>query len=158
MKNKGELSTREKRFCSFYVSSGDFREAASLAGYPDPLKNGAALLSKESINRELERLYNARTENCRNLARAGYERLAFGNVTDAVKLMFAQEPDEEQLKSLDLFNIAEIRRPKHGALEIKFFDRIKALEKLEATQHEDKSRVSEFYSALVSGIREEQVE
>ena len=32
---------------------------------------------------------------------------------------------------MDLFLISEIKRPKDGAMEIKLFDRVKALEKLE---------------------------
>ena len=152
MKRNDALSAKERRFCSFYISSGDFREAAALAGFADPVKDGAALLTKDKINLEIERLYQTRSENCRRQARAGYERLAFGNVSDAVRLMFAQDPDAEQLRGLDLFNVAEIKRPKDGALEIRFFDRIKALEKLESAETEEKNRVSDFYTALVGSI------
>lgn len=34
-----------------------------------------------------------------------------------------------ELDDLDLFNVAEIRRPKDGMIEIKFYDRLRALEK-----------------------------
>ncbi len=156
LKNKNDLSPREKRFCSFYVSSGDFREAAAMAGYNEPVKNGSALLARTDINAEIERIYQARSDNYSRQARAGYERLAFGNVTDAVRLMFLQQPDENQLRELDLFNVAEIKRPKDGALEIKFFDRIKALEKLEGMKQEERSRVSDFYSALAGSVCGEQ--
>ena len=33
---------------------------------------------------------------------------------------------------MDLFLVSEIKRPKDGSMEIKFFDRLKALEKLGA--------------------------
>ncbi len=151
---KGDcLTSREKRFCSYYVSSGNSKEAAACAGYGDPEKHGAALLARDDINSEIERLYGARTRNYRQQARAGYERLAFGNVSDAVRLMFSDNPDAEELAGYDLFNVAEIKRPKDGALEIKFFDRIKALEKLESTDQDEGKNVSDFYTALMGGLR-----
>ncbi|CDD52605.1 terminase small subunit [Ruminococcus sp. CAG:379] len=36
----------------------------------------------------------------------------------------------EQLSRLDLFNVSEIKKVKGGGLEIKFFDRQKALERM----------------------------
>ena len=41
----------------------------------------------------------------------GYEKLAFGSVADAVRLLFSDEPDLNALDTMDLFNIAEIKRP-----------------------------------------------
>ncbi len=66
----------------------------------------------------------------RKLAR-GYERLAFGSIQDAVKLLFCEELDPEWLSGLDLFPVSEIKRPKGGGMEIKFVDRLKAMERLE---------------------------
>ena len=65
------------------------------------------------------------------MAATGYQRLAFGSAADAVSLVYEQEPDRERLEKMDLFLISEIKRPKDGAMEIKLFDRVKALEKLE---------------------------
>lgn len=45
--------------------------------------------------------------------------------------MFATNPENLNLSKMDLFCVAEIRKPKDGAMEIKFVDRLKALEKLE---------------------------
>ena len=42
----------------------------------------------------------------------GLERLAFGNVTDAIKLLFCDELNTRILNKLDLFHISEIKRPK----------------------------------------------
>ena len=62
---------------------------------------------------------------------AGLRRLAFGSCNDAVKLAFADElPPQEELDRLDLYNVAEIKRVRGGGVEVKVFDRIKALEKL----------------------------
>ena len=63
--------------------------------------------------------------------RQGYEKLAFGSVNDAVRLLFAEELDVDALKKMDLFNVAEIKRVKGGGMEIKFADRLKALQCLE---------------------------
>ena len=41
-----------------------------------------------------------------------------------------ENPSREQLEHMDLFLVSEIKRPKDGSMEIKFFDRLKALEKL----------------------------
>ena len=48
----------------------------------------------------------------------GLRRLAFGEITDAVSLLF--EPEEEiieKLPKLDLFNVSEIKRPRGGGME-----------------------------------------
>lgn len=53
------------------------------------------------------------------------------------------------LPQLDLFNISEIKRQKSGAVEIKFFDRIKALEKLGEITDDGAGRTAlSFYDAL----------
>ena len=61
----------------------------------------------------------------------GFRRLAFGDIQDAVALLFESEENIlSSLPRLDLFNISEIKRQKGGGMEIKFFDRLKALDKL----------------------------
>ena len=88
-----------------------------------------------------------RKKNAKAAAICGYERLAFGSVSDAVKLIFSENPNNLNLDNFDLFNISEIKRPKDGSMEIKFFDRLKALEKLESLCNtNDKS--TPFYRAL----------
>ncbi|MGN1123125.1 MAG: terminase small subunit [Eubacterium sp.] len=83
----------------------------------------------------------------------GLRHLAFGEITDAVKLLYESEENIiNALPSLDLFNVSEIKRPKGGGMEIKFFDRIKALEKLrEMAQAESNSTEGSFYEALEKG-------
>ena len=52
-------------------------------------------------------------------------------------------------EKLDLFNVSEIKRPKGGGLEIKFFDRLKALEHLEQLcTGGDEDSALPFYKAL----------
>ena len=76
--------------------------------------------------------------------------IAFGSCCDAVRLVLGEEFSSEGLEQLDLFNIAEIKKPKDGSLEIKFFDRIKALENLARMEAErtDPGASVTFYRAL----------
>lgn len=84
----------------------------------------------------------------------GLKHLAFGEVKDAIFLLFADENEiAEKLKGLDLFNISEIKRPKGGGMEIKFFDRIKALEKLRDITSDSPSQPLSFYKALEEGAK-----
>ena len=53
----------------------------------------------------------------------GLRKLAFGDITDAVGLLFEDEEEIlRKLPKLDLFNVSEIKRPKGGGMEIKFFE------------------------------------
>ncbi len=61
--------------------------------------------------------------------KSGYEKLAYGKVNDAVQLMFRDGLTPRELKKLDLYSVAEMKQTKDG-LEIKFYDRMKALEAL----------------------------
>lgn len=81
----------------------------------------------------------------------GYETLAFGGIEDAVRLLFSEDPKPEDLEGLDLYNVAEIRRPRGGGMEIKFFDRIKALECLERLEAE--AGQPSLFEALEAGAR-----
>ncbi len=83
----------------------------------------------------------------------GYERLAFGGIQDAVRLLFSDEVGAADLDEMDLFSVAEIRRPKGGGMEIKFFDRLKALQCMQGLDADGKEGVSGFYRALEEGVR-----
>ena len=79
----------------------------------------------------------------------GLKRLAFGDITDAVTLLFADDDiSNEKIKSLDLFCISEIKKARAGAMEIKFFDRQKALEKLFELSSKESNETMRFYAAL----------
>jgi hypothetical protein len=89
--------------------------------------------------------------------RGGYEKLAYGGVNDAVRLLFEEEPDPEELRKMDLFSVAEIRRVKGGGTEIKFYDRMKALECLRALEERGSEQLP-LYRALsrcAKGLGEE---
>ena len=77
------------------------------------------------------------------------KKLAYGNVSAAVSLLFLSEEDAlEKLPKLNLFNVSEIKRPRGGGMEIKFFDRIKACEKLKDYSVSGSDGALSFYQAL----------
>lgn len=85
--------------------------------------------------------------SCKKRVMLGYERLAFGSTADAFKLLMEDNTENVSVNDMNLFNVAEIKKPKDGAMEIKFFDRIKALEHLgDIPENEDKA--ASFYDAL----------
>jgi len=59
----------------------------------------------------------------------------------------------EEIEKLDLFNVSDIKRPKGGGLEIKFFDRLKALERLEKLGTGEENTQSSFVQALAEGAK-----
>ena len=153
-RRKKTLTEREKCFCYYYINTGNLHEAATFAGYRrESEKKLFNLLSEERIKEEINRLYNEKKKNLAYKACVGYERLAFGNVSDAIKLLYAENLDDLDIQSMDLFCISEIKRPKDGAMEIKFFDRIRALEKLEQAEGGNRSNVGQFYYAIEQGMK-----
>lgn len=86
----------------------------------------------------------------------GLKRLAFGSVNDAVRLLVQfHELDSDAIDALDLFQVSEIRQTREGLLEIKFYDRLKALELLSAysRKEDDALEASSFYGALESAAK-----
>lgn len=82
----------------------------------------------------------------------GYRRIAFGEVQDPVRLLFCEEISPQILRKMDLFNVAEVKRPKGGGMEIRFFDRIRALQcmqELGGAGQDDGG----FYRALEQGAQ-----
>lgn len=145
------LTSKETEFCRIYVSTGNSREAAARAGYAFPEKSGLKLLSRDCIVKEIERL----SESAKISAEAtdGLRRIAFGSVTDAIRLILGAE-DIDDPEELDLFMISEIKMPKSGGLEIKFFDRIKALEALAGLSENGTTEgAAPFINAIFKGAK-----
>ncbi len=151
MRNKS-LSQREKDFCRFFAMCGNSEEAAVKAGYTkNPQKEGERLICRSDICDEIASLGKQNQKIMQSLAQIGYQRLAFGNIADAVSLLFMENPPSEQLKDMDLFSVSEIKKPKDGAMEIKFFDRLKALEKFEILSLSSSGDKNPLYEALNKG-------
>lgn len=128
---ENKLKPKEKLFCLYFCQSRSPRLAAANAGYGIFTKKAAAkLMSRTDIQSEIEKLDKLTPVTDREII-SGYRSLAFGSAADAFSLILGEEsPSKQELDSLDLLNISEIKRPKGGGIEIKFFDRLKALEKL----------------------------
>ena len=143
------LTDKEREFYCNYINTGNIKESAIKAGYlKSPEKIGAKLLYKKEISSEIEKLYEEKQKNLLYKTYSGYERLAFGNIADAIRLLYLEDPNSVNLENMDLFNISEIRKVKGGGVEIKFFDRLKALEKLENVSVCNSKDENSFYSAL----------
>ncbi|MBR7007293.1 MAG: terminase small subunit [Ruminococcus sp.] len=114
-------------------------------------QEGARMLSMPAVKRAVKRLDKA-DEQTLAYVKTGLSRLAFGQVNDAVSLVFAEQPTPEQISRADLFNVSEIKRVKGGGVEMKFFDRQKALEKLFELDPElrEETKASRFLSAVCS--------
>ena len=145
------MNKREKLFCLYYALLHNGRDAAARSGYSlRPERTAAKLLERSDVRQEIERLSSAQATD-RGETAAGLRRLAFGSVTDAMKLLLSEDlPSEEELERMDFFNVAEIKRPKGGGLEIKFFDRLKPLEKLSQLSEAETAAngALPFYEAL----------
>ena len=151
---KNTLSDKEMQFCYNYISTGNALESAIKAGYTScPWQTGAKLLLDPKINEQIQALYEEKKKTLAYKACSGYERLAFGSISDAVRLLYIDDPDSQVLEKMDLFNISEIKRVKGGGMEIKFFDRIKALEKLENSDINGFNDAVPFYRALEQGVK-----
>ena len=114
-----------------------------------PALNGAKLISRQEIRQQIEKL--DRENDSLTQAKAGFRHLAFGPVADAIKLI---DGERGELESLDLFMVSDIKIPKGGGMEIKFFDRLKALEALATLEAVGSGESSlPFYKALESSAK-----
>lgn len=145
---KKELTEKEKLFCEFYCRSRNGREAAARSGFRFAEKTAAKLLKRKDILSCIAKTDKSKKNGSADIT-AGYYRLAFGCVSDAVSLLFDEELTKEKIETLDLFNVCEIKRQKGGAIEIKFFDRLKALEKLsQLSENSCDGRGNSLYYAI----------
>lgn len=156
----GYMSEKDKRkkFCCLYAVLGDAEEAAIRAGFDreNALDEAAACLKSKSCRNSVKAMRELLSDSGSVIS--GLRRLAFGNCADGILLAFSDEPPTaESLQGLDLFNVAEIKRVRGGGVEIKMFDRLKALEKLYELECElaDRGRASALAEALAKSAGED---
>lgn len=131
---KGENCVKKinlRDFALHFCFSGNATEAAVAAGVT-PLRakiEGLKLLARKPVRNHVKRISDNKSYT-QNEVLSGLERLAFGRINDAAELAFSEDITKEKIARADLFNVSEIRRIKGGGVEIKFFDRQKAIEKL----------------------------
>ena len=142
-------------FAAKYAECGNAYESAVAAG----AKRGAeaalegvrCLFMRTVANKaELMRLRKARCP-----ADQGLRRLAFGRNNDAAALAFAETVTPEMIEKADLFGVSEIKVGK-GVVEIKFFDRLKALDLLcNEERSEGSTAAAESLIGAIYGNEEE---
>ena len=140
-----------KDFAGMFVRTRSGEEAALRLGVePDEAKSAAARLLEQKDVRDRIRELDSQDPQTLTYVKTGLSRLAFGPVNDAVLLVFKEEVSPADIMSADLFNVSEIKRVKGGGVEIKFFDRQKALEKLVELDPElgEVSAAEEFLKAV----------
>ena len=141
-------------FCLNLFACGSPAEAARRTGIEESV--GIKLSTTRRVQRRLAKYYKSR-ELTLYRARAGLERLAFGRINDAAELALAGEEGEfSRYDGADLFNVSEIKRVKGGGVEIKFFDRLKAIEQLIAAEQliRSDSASDDFLEAFAQAVTE----
>ena len=101
--------------------------------------------------RDMDVLVNMKSKKYKRLtAEDGFRMLAFGDVSDALRLLNDDNITESELKKLDLMNVESIKRSDKGGVEIKFFDRNKALQMLAgmSTSDDEKNGIEKLYQAI----------
>ena len=142
------LTKKEKDFCKYFLFCKNHREAAFKAGYVFPEIAGIRLLGRSDIKEELQTL-SGEIERYAD-ALDGLRRIAFGSVADAVKLAL-KAGEIEDTDGLDLFSVQEIKFAKNGGIEIKFYDRLKALEALISHSDTGGDDTAPFIEAIIKG-------
>lgn len=147
---KTKLSVQEKQFCYHVASHRNVREAAALVGYTSPIITGLKLMLNPTVKAYIQKLREAE-DNAGEVA-AGLRNIAFGSIADPVKLATAKDFSELDVDALDLHMVSELKFSKGGGVELKFFDRIKALERLmDISQLREND--NDLFSALESSVR-----
>ncbi len=142
---KNTLSEKEKQFCYYMAKGHGVKKAAALASFKSPLITGLKLITNANIKGQIDKLRKAK--KLLPEVSDGLRAIAFGDISDAVRLATAKEIDGLDIGALDLQMVSEIKFSKNGGIEIKFYDRIKALEKLMEVSETDSSG-SDFFKAL----------
>ena len=144
-------------FLMFYARLRNIKEAGMRAGFSEKTayKEGVKILNSVSSAKKLEKL-SSKFEKIN--VRQGFERIAFGEVNDVAELVFAEEPlTISEIARLDLFNVSEMKKVKGGGVEVKLFDRQKALEKLLEIENstDTSATATSFFNALREGAKED---
>lgn len=150
---------KEQLFCCYYAKLGNIFESAVRAGFSrdTALAEGMSILKKKKYQKTISELMSD-TVHSSQLVKAGLERLAFGSSNDAVYLVFSEDmPSPEKISSLDLFNVSEIKKVKGGGVEVKLFDRQKAMEKMyEYASSDNSSAAASNLLEALAGMEAEQ--
>ena len=124
------MKKKEKEFCRLTVVLGNPRAAAQRAGYKKPDEAWPELITCPEIAAEIRRITREVSKVFRDTMLCSVFRLMNAENNDAVRLLYHDEMSDREIREMNLSGVAEIKRTKDKSVEIKFFDRIKALDKL----------------------------
>lgn len=148
-------------FCCWFARLGNVGEAAVQAGFPPEtaLEEGLRILRRKKYQKLVGQLRSLFSAHVRDLVMNGLERLAFGEAGDGVRLALCEEcPTEEELRRMNLFNVSEIRKVKGGGVEVRFFDRQKAMERMmEYAGNADQRAAARSLLSAIAGADEDEV-
>ena len=110
------LNARQKLFCHWFALTRDAQGAADRCFRAPEKREEALRLLQTPLAQDYLRQVEAALggEGLTATAEEGYRRLAFGPVTDAVRLMFPTEDETPPLEEMDLYNISKISQAKGG--------------------------------------------
>ena len=123
------LKHREAEFCRLTAVLGDPLKAAERAGYKYPDKAWPELLTRSDIADEIHKTAQEVSRVFRDTLMCGVYRLMTADNCDAVKLLYRGDISDKEIDEMNLSGVAEMKRTDKG-VELKFFDRLKALDKL----------------------------
>lgn len=94
----------------------------------------------------------AETKNQREELLAEMQKLISARVNDGVKLAYLSEDQMDLIDQLDLTALTEFKRSSNGVVELKFNDRMKAMEQLLAlTEGVEDGKLGALFTALGGG-------
>ena len=139
-------------FALFYASGKNVKESALLAGLSEENaeREGLKLLKLRSTQKLIKR-YRENSFSDEDAVKCGLSRLAFGEINDIMEVLLSDEPiGLNRLFKMNFFQISEVKKVKGGGIEVKLFDRQKAMEKLLEIIEKSKSRADadDFFDAL----------
>lgn len=150
------MTLKEKLFCQFYTAYQFPKEAAIKAGYAENIaeKKANKLLNKNEIQQEIKNLKNnVDNQQLMHWATTVLKRIIFNNPNDAILLALKNEQlNDKQIEHMSLFTISEFKKFKDGSLEIKFIDKLKAIDNLVtiANNLQTSNNANNFLDALAT--------
>lgn len=150
-KSNSKEQKQEEDFCREYVLVRDIKAAQKFAG----ISNAEQVLSKRSTKKKLKKLEEIYYGNLLQDAKAGLKRLAFYDAGEVAASLESSVRNDIGIKnSQSFYGVSEIKFPKGGGVEVKFFDRYKALEKLLLLSQQETKESSGFIEALLKAEEE----
>lgn len=130
------LTAKQKKFLYHFLKSKNIAEAAAMCGIPPDkaYEEGMKTVSHPEAAKyaaELAVTMKRLGADCGSTVEDSLNRIINGRVNDAVILARTppEELTDEDVRRLDLYGVSELKFGK-GVCEIKFADKLKAIEKL----------------------------